>query len=86
MIIEGRGSNSVGASVKDWNNNTISIGFIGEFIDSAPSGAALNTARKFLQYLAFEGTCFSIPFSQKATNLRKVFIWSFGKRYSPNVL
>ena len=52
MILEGRGSDIIAATAKGMNDISISIGFIGTFIDNLPSRAALKTAKNFLQQLA----------------------------------
>ena len=55
VVLEGRETYMFGSAALNWNTKSISIAFIGEFIDAPPSKKALKTAKKFLQYLAFEG-------------------------------
>ena len=55
VVYEGRGRNKKSAAAMGWNQNIVSLAFIGLFNNEAPSVDALFAAEIFLQYLVDEG-------------------------------
>jgi N-acetylmuramoyl-L-alanine amidase len=51
QIYEGRGSDYVGATAKDWNSESLGFAFIGKYVDKLPSGDALDVMKSFLRHL-----------------------------------
>ena len=48
-IYEGRGWDRVGAHVKNWNSKSVGISFIGTFMTTKPTDAALKAAQDLIE-------------------------------------
>ena len=47
-IYEGRGWDRVGAQVENWNSKSVGISFIGSFMQTQPTAAALQAAKDLI--------------------------------------